>query len=198
MCTSASWATPRRTGLGTETVTQRHWICTDRSCCPAAAGRRCATSPSYSMGERSLCLPLSATTTISACSASAQQPHRMSVVTSALRPRLAARHHRRVAEARQTLIGVNGYTGELSHGATKSLYGADPDGNEFEMMWMLSRDASSSRTPPRSIGFTSPPSFSVGPRLHRRPHRRRRCDAMISMLSHRVSSRPAEWSAGFP
>ena len=50
-----------------------------------------------------------------------------------------------------------------SHGATKSLYGADPDGNEFEMIWMLSRDASSSRTPPRSIGFTSPPSFSVGP-----------------------------------
>ena len=26
-----------------------------------------------------------------------------------------------------------------SHGATKSLYGADPDGNEFEVMWMLPR-----------------------------------------------------------
>ena len=29
------------------------------------------------------------------------------------------------------------YTGESSHGATKSLYGRDPDGNEFEVMWML-------------------------------------------------------------
>jgi catechol-2,3-dioxygenase len=36
---------------------------------------------------------------------------------------------------------VGGYTGESSHGATKSLYGADPDGNEFEVMWMLPRAA---------------------------------------------------------
>ena len=46
-----------------------------------------------------------------------------------------------LAEARQTLIDVSGYTGESSHGATKSLYGVDPDGNEFEIMWMLPRDA---------------------------------------------------------
>jgi catechol-2,3-dioxygenase len=32
-------------------------------------------------------------------------------------------------------------TGESSHGATKSVYGFDPDGNEFEVMWMLPRDA---------------------------------------------------------
>ena len=32
-------------------------------------------------------------------------------------------------------------TGESSHGATKSLYGPDPDGNEFEVMWMLPREA---------------------------------------------------------
>jgi catechol-2,3-dioxygenase len=32
-------------------------------------------------------------------------------------------------------------TGESSHGATKSLYGVDPDGNEFEVMWMLPREA---------------------------------------------------------
>ncbi|MBW3659859.1 MAG: VOC family protein, partial [Actinobacteria bacterium] len=32
------------------------------------------------------------------------------------------------------------YTGESSHGATKSIYGADPDGNEFEVMWMLPRE----------------------------------------------------------
>jgi catechol-2,3-dioxygenase len=44
-----------------------------------------------------------------------------------------------LAAARQTLIDAGAYTGESSHGATKSLYGADPDGNEFELMWMLPR-----------------------------------------------------------
>ena len=42
---------------------------------------------------------------------------------------------------RQHLLDTGAYTGESSHGATKSLYGADPDGNEFEVMWMLPRDA---------------------------------------------------------
>ena len=32
------------------------------------------------------------------------------------------------------------YNAASSHGAAKSLYGADPDGNEFEIMWMLSRE----------------------------------------------------------
>ena len=44
-----------------------------------------------------------------------------------------------LAAARQTLLDAGAYTGESSHGATKSLYGADPDGNEFELMWMLPR-----------------------------------------------------------
>lgn len=44
-----------------------------------------------------------------------------------------------LADARQTLLGVGAYTGESDHGATKSIYGADPDGNEFEIMWMLPR-----------------------------------------------------------
>lgn len=44
-----------------------------------------------------------------------------------------------LAEARRTLIAAGAYTGESSHGATKSIYGADPDGNEFELMWMLPR-----------------------------------------------------------
>ncbi|MBW3648180.1 MAG: VOC family protein [Actinobacteria bacterium] len=43
-------------------------------------------------------------------------------------------------QARQTLVDLGALTGESSHGATKSLYGADPDGNEFEVMWMLPRD----------------------------------------------------------
>ena len=44
-----------------------------------------------------------------------------------------------LAEARAALHAAGAYTGESSHGATKSVYGADPDGNEFEIMWMLPR-----------------------------------------------------------
>lgn len=44
-----------------------------------------------------------------------------------------------LVEARQALIASGAFSGESSHGATKSLYGADPDGNEFEVMWMLPR-----------------------------------------------------------
>jgi len=46
-----------------------------------------------------------------------------------------------LAEARDVLRSAGAYVGESSHGATKSLYGADPDGNEFEIMWMLPREA---------------------------------------------------------
>ena len=46
-----------------------------------------------------------------------------------------------LAAARKALRSAGAYTGESSHGATKSIYGADPDGNEFEVMWMLPRDA---------------------------------------------------------
>ncbi|MDA8102669.1 MAG: VOC family protein [Nitrospiraceae bacterium] len=46
-----------------------------------------------------------------------------------------------LAEARATVIRAGAYSGESSHGATKSIYGADPDGNEFELMWMLPREA---------------------------------------------------------
>jgi catechol-2,3-dioxygenase len=44
-----------------------------------------------------------------------------------------------LAAARTTLLGNGAFTGESSHGATKSIYGTDPDGNEFEIMWMLPR-----------------------------------------------------------
>ena len=46
-----------------------------------------------------------------------------------------------LAKLRQTLLASGAMTGESSHGATLSLYGADPDGNEFEIMWMLPRSA---------------------------------------------------------
>lgn len=39
--------------------------------------------------------------------------------------------------ARQTLVELGALAGESSHGATNSLYAVDPDGNEFEVMWML-------------------------------------------------------------
>ena len=42
----------------------------------------------------------------------------------------------------QDALAKSGHlTGQSHHGATISLYGADPDGNEFEIMWMLPRDA---------------------------------------------------------
>ncbi|KGN42312.1 VOC family protein [Knoellia aerolata] len=44
-----------------------------------------------------------------------------------------------LAQARATLVELGAYGGESSHGATKSIYGQDPDGNEFEVMWMLPR-----------------------------------------------------------
>lgn len=46
-----------------------------------------------------------------------------------------------LAAAREQLIALGGYSGESSHGATKSIYGADPDGNELEIMWLLPRHA---------------------------------------------------------
>ena len=46
-----------------------------------------------------------------------------------------------LAAARTAPLDAHPYTGEASHGATKSVYGVDPDGNEFELMWMLPRDA---------------------------------------------------------
>src|SRR5687768_15150191 len=46
-----------------------------------------------------------------------------------------------LAEARHVLAEAAALGGESSHGATKSVYGADPDGNEFEVMWMLPREA---------------------------------------------------------
>ena len=45
-----------------------------------------------------------------------------------------------LADARRALLDGGAFTGESDHGATKSVYGADPDGNEFEIMWMLPRE----------------------------------------------------------
>jgi catechol-2,3-dioxygenase len=45
-----------------------------------------------------------------------------------------------LAAAAAVLSETGALTGASDHGATKSLYGADPDGNEFEVMWMVPRD----------------------------------------------------------
>ena len=44
-----------------------------------------------------------------------------------------------LAEARATLAEFSALIGESDHGATKSLYGKDTDGNEFEIMWLVPR-----------------------------------------------------------
>ncbi|MBV8531889.1 MAG: VOC family protein [Candidatus Eremiobacteraeota bacterium] len=43
-------------------------------------------------------------------------------------------------EARDALEQRGALSGASDHGATKSIYGYDPDGNEFEIMWMVPRE----------------------------------------------------------
>ena len=44
-----------------------------------------------------------------------------------------------LAAGRSALEALGALVGQSDHGATKSLYGRDPDGNEFEVMWMVPR-----------------------------------------------------------
>jgi catechol-2,3-dioxygenase len=46
-----------------------------------------------------------------------------------------------LAAAARTLSGAGALGGSSDHGVSKSLYGADPDGNEFEIMWRVPREA---------------------------------------------------------
>ena len=46
-----------------------------------------------------------------------------------------------LAAAAQTLSAERALSGASDHGVSKSLYGADPDGNEFEIMWRVPREA---------------------------------------------------------
>ena len=45
-----------------------------------------------------------------------------------------------LARAAEVLQGVGAIGGASDHGVSKSLYGADPDGNEFEIMWRVPRE----------------------------------------------------------
>jgi catechol-2,3-dioxygenase len=47
---------------------------------------------------------------------------------------------RELAAAREQLIAEGLFDREFDHGATKSVYGNDPDGHNFEIMWMVRRD----------------------------------------------------------
>jgi catechol-2,3-dioxygenase len=45
-----------------------------------------------------------------------------------------------LATAAQVLRDARALGGASDHGVSKSLYGQDPDGNEFEIMWRVPRD----------------------------------------------------------
>ena len=46
-----------------------------------------------------------------------------------------------LADASTILAAAGALGGASDHGVSKSLYGRDPDGNEFEIMWRVPRDA---------------------------------------------------------
>jgi catechol-2,3-dioxygenase len=46
-----------------------------------------------------------------------------------------------LADAARTLEEAGALGGASDHGVSKSLYGHDPDGNEFEIMWRVPREA---------------------------------------------------------
>ena len=45
-----------------------------------------------------------------------------------------------LARARAALLAAEALVGESDHGNSMSLYGQDPDGNQFEVFWMLPRE----------------------------------------------------------
>jgi catechol-2,3-dioxygenase len=46
-----------------------------------------------------------------------------------------------LANASKILAATGALGGASDHGVSKSLYGRDPDGNEFEIMWRVPRDS---------------------------------------------------------
>ena len=45
-----------------------------------------------------------------------------------------------LAAAREVLLQAGALTGESDHGTSLSLYAQDPDGNEFEVFWLIPRE----------------------------------------------------------
>lgn len=71
--------------------------------------------------------------------AAAQRPPRGSVGLYHLAWEVPTIEDLRSAEA--TLREAGALGGASDHGVSKSLYGQDPDGNEFEIMWRVPREA---------------------------------------------------------
>jgi len=46
-----------------------------------------------------------------------------------------------LAAMRQSLVDAGALVGQSDHGVSKSLYGQDPSGNEFEVLWVVPREA---------------------------------------------------------
>jgi len=68
-----------------------------------------------------------------------------------------------LARAQQALAEAGALTGQSDHGSSLSLYGQDPDGNQFEVFWMVPREEWESR------GFGTRPLDLAG-ELQRRGH----------------------------
>lgn len=71
-----------------------------------------------------------------------------------------------LVSARNTLNRMGALVGSSDHGATKSLYGRDPDDNEFEVMWMLPRDQWGEH---ESRAIVEPLDIEAEQRKHGRP-----------------------------
>lgn len=63
-----------------------------------------------------------------------------------------------LAEARRVLQACGAFTGESSHGASRSVYGTDPDNNELEIMWPV---------PPQHCGGLRAQRHHAAPRARR-------------------------------
>ena len=85
---------------------------------------------------------LRATTTTSASTAvGADAPSPPPGFDRPLPPRVGGAGASTTSPARpRVLAELDALTGMSDHGATKSLYGQDPDGNEFEVMWLVPRE----------------------------------------------------------
>ncbi len=95
-----------------------------------------------------------------------------------------------LADARQRLLEFGAYTGESSHGATKSVYGADPDGTSWRSCGCFpAGSGASTRPPPRSTTSTWQPRSHGGqaygpPVASPRSRSRRRADEWHSHRRH--------------
>jgi catechol-2,3-dioxygenase len=80
---------------------------------------------------------------------------------------------RDLPDVRDTLVRLDALVGQSDHGASKSLYGVDPDGNEFEVMWLVPREPRASAST-RSRSRDRPRGLTERDVVSRRSTRRRR------------------------